>query len=336
MKIDAPAATDLKTISTAATRTESLGYDGIRLAETNHEPFMPLTLAAAATESLELVTSVAVAFARSPMVLAQQAHDLNAFSGGRLVLGIGSQVKPHIERRFSMPWHKAAAQMREYINAMHAIYDCWYDGARLEFFGDYYQFSLMPSTFTPENTSGPRPRIALSATGPLMTKVAAETADGMIMHPFSSDRYMREVTLPAIEAGLATRGKSLAEFQLDYAPMLATGETEEALQAAIDQVRDRIAFYGCTVAYRPVLELHGWGALQDELIALNKAHRKAEMAALIDDEILHTIAIVGEPTAVVDEMQRRLGGIIHRTGFGGIRLSEETVASMLQRLRNST
>ncbi|MEM7003774.1 MAG: TIGR03617 family F420-dependent LLM class oxidoreductase [Pseudomonadota bacterium] len=336
MKIDAPAGTDLKSIGEAATRTESLGYDGIRVAETNHEPFMPLTLAAAATETLELVTSVAVAFARSPMVLAQQAHDLNAFSGGRLVLGIGSQVKPHIERRFNMPWHKAAAQMREYINAMHAIYDCWYDGARLEFFGDYYQFSLMPSTFTPENTSGPRPRIALSATGPLMTKVAAETADGMIMHPFSSDRYMREVTLPAIEAGLATRGKSLAEFQLDYAPMLATGETEEALQAAIDQVRDRIAFYGCTVAYRPVLELHGWGALQDELIALNKAHRKADMAALIDDEILHTIAIVGEPGTVVDEMQRRLGGIIHRTGFGGVRLSEATLADMLGRLRTAS
>lgn len=335
MKVDAPAATDLGTVADAARRIEAQGYDGIRVAETSHEPFMPLALAAEHTEHLELVTSVAVAFARSPMVLAQQAHDLNAFSGGRLVLGIGSQVKPHIERRFNMPWHKAAAQMREYITAMQAIFDCWYEGGRLEHIGEYYQFTLMPSTFTPQNVQAGRPRIALSATGPLMTKVAAETADGMIMHPFSSDRYMREVTLPAIEAGLITRGKTLADFQLDYAPMLATGETEEDLARAIAQVRDRIAFYGCTVAYRPVLELHGWGALQDELIRLNKAHRKSDMAALIDDEVLNTIAIVGEPQQVVAEMQRRLGGVVHRTGFGGTGLSDDTYREMLATLRST-
>ncbi|GIS70373.1 MAG: hypothetical protein CM1200mP9_11940 [Gammaproteobacteria bacterium] len=182
------------------------------------------------------------AFSRNPMSMAVQAHDLNAFLGGRLVLGLGSQVKPHIERRFSMPWHKAARQMREFIEAMKAIFDCWYEGERLEYQGEYYQHTLMPATFTPDNIEGPRPRIALSATGPLMTRVAAEIADGMIMHPFSSEKYIREVTLPAVEEGLRTSGRSLSEFELDYAPLIATGVDEEAVLRAVANVRDRIAF----------------------------------------------------------------------------------------------
>ena len=334
MKIDAPLTTDMRRVGAHAAELESLGYDGARLAELNHEPFMPLAIAAEHSEKIELVTSVVVAFARNPMTLAQAAHDLNAFAAGRLVLGIGSQVKPHIEKRFSMPWHKAAAQMREFIQAMNAIYDCWYDGARLEFEGEYYRHTLMPATFTPQNIQGTRPRIALSATGPLMTKVAAETADGMIMHPFSTERYMREVTLPAINEGLAKRGKSLDDFQLDYAPMLAVGETDEALERAVDHIRGRIAFYGCTVAYRPVLELHGWGALQDELIPLNRAHRQDDMAALISDEILQTIAIIGKPADVVEQMKSRLGDVIHRTSIAFAELSAETTAEMLSRLRS--
>ena len=253
MKVDASTAVDLHRIGPQAARLEALGYDGLRVAELNHDPFMALAIAAGQPTKIELVTSVAVAFARNPMSMAVQAHDLNAFSGGRLVLGLGSQVKPHIERRFSMPWHKAARQMREFIEAMKAIFDCWYEGERLEYQGEYYQHTLMPATFTPDNIEGPRPRIALSATGPLMTRVAAEIADGMIMHPFSSEKYIREVTLPAVEEGLRTSGRSLSEFELDYAPLIATGVDEEAVLRAVANVRDRIAFYGCTVAYRPVL-----------------------------------------------------------------------------------
>lgn len=334
MKIDASASADMQRIGEHAKRLEALGYDGIRLAELNHDPFMPLALAAANTSRIELVTSVAVAFARNPMSMAVQAHDLNAFSNGRFVLGLGSQVKPHIERRFSMPWHKAARQMREYINAMNAIFDCWYDGKRLEFVGEYYQHTLMPATFSPDNVSGPRPRIVLSATGPLMTKVAAEVADGMIMHPFSSEKYMREVTLPAIEAGLATSGRSLTDYELDYAPMIATGTTEEALRDGIATLRNRIAFYGCTVAYKPVLDIHGWGELQDELIVLNRAHRTEDMAALITDEMVHTIGIVGEPQAVVDTMQQRFGGLIGRTGFAVPGMEEAELAGLLSQLRS--
>lgn len=333
MKVDAPGTADLRRIGDAARRLEALGYDGLRLAELNHDPFLPLTIAAEHTSRIELVTSVAVALARNPMSMAQLAHDLNAFSGGRLVLGLGSQVRPHVERRFSMPWHKAAAQMREYIEAMRAIFDCWYDGKRLEYAGEYYRHDLMPDTFRPKNTDGPRPRIALSATGPLMTRVAAEVADGMIMHPFSSERYMREVTLPAIERGLHNSGRTLAEFSLDYAPMIAMGSDEETLAGAIEMVRGRIAFYGCTVAYRPVLELHGWGALQDELIALNRAHKTTEMAALIDDQVLNSLAIVGTPEQVVERMGERFGGLIDRTGFGSPELAPDRLQELLDRLK---
>ncbi|MEM7218465.1 MAG: TIGR03617 family F420-dependent LLM class oxidoreductase [Pseudomonadota bacterium] len=333
MKIDAGSPANMAKAPAAAARLEALGYDGVKLAELNHDPFLPLALVAASTERVELVTSVAVAFARNPMSMAILAHDLNAFSRGRMVLGLGSQVKPHIERRFSMPWHKAAAQMREFIEAMLAIYACWYDGERLAFAGEYYRHTLMPSTFTPEDTGHGRPRIILSATGPLMTRVAAEVADGMMMHPFSSERYMREVTLPAIEAGLASSGRTLADFELDYAPIVATGTTEEALEAAIGNARERIAFYGSTEAYRPVFDLHGWGELQVELNRFAKQDLKREAAALINDEILHTIAVVGEPDEVVQKLRARLGGVISRTGFSVEGAGDDELAGYLEALR---
>ena len=317
MKIDAGINADMGTVGEQARRLEAIGYDGLRISELNHDPFLPLTLAAEHTTSIELVTSVAVAFSRNPMSMANLAHDLNAFSNGRLVLGLGSQVKPHIERRFNMPWYKAARQMREFIEAMQAIFDCWYDGERLEFVGEYYQHTLMPSTFTPPNIEAGRPRITLSATGPLMTKVAAEVADGMIMHPFSSEKYMREVTLPAIEAGLAKSGRTLEDFELDYAPIIATGVDEQAIVRAREVARDRIAFYGSTEAYRPVLDVHGWGDLQTELNQLNKRQQQQEMAGLVDDEVLETIAIIGTPEQVIDDMKLRFSDVIGRNWFFG-------------------
>lgn len=333
LKIDAPVGANMHKIADQAAHLERLGYDGIKLPELNHDPFMPLALAASRTQSVELVTSVAVAFSRSPMTMAQQSHDLNAFSNGRFVLGLGSQVKAHIERRFSMPWHKAAAQMRDYIGALDAIFNCWYNGERLDYQGEYYQHTLMPATFSPDNLAAGRPKILLSATGPLMTKVAAETADGMMMHPFSSEKYMREVTLPAIEAGLANSGRRLEDFELDYAPILAMGSTEEQLQGAIATARERIAFYGSTEAYKPVLDIHGWGELQGELHMLNRHRRKDEAAELITDDILNTIAIVGEPAAVVAKLRDRLGGIVNRTGFGSAAMDDAALADHLAMLR---
>lgn len=335
MKIDAGLSPDLQQVPDQVRRLEALGYDGARVSELNHDAFLPLTLAAEHSERIELVTSVAVAFSRNPMSMAQLAHDLNAYSKGRLVLGLGSQVKPHIERRFSMPWHKAARQMRDFLEAMQAIFDCWYDGEQLDYIGEYYRHTLMPRTFTPGNTEAGRPRMTLSATGPLMTKIAAEVADGMIMHPFSSEKFMREVTIPAIEKGLATRGVALADFELDYAPIIATGATEEALVRATEAARDRVAFYGSTEAYKPVFEVHGWGDLQVELNKLNKRQQKEEMAALISDEVLHTIAILGEPDDVVTAMKARFGDLIGRTGFALPGGNDDELAACLARLRDS-
>ncbi len=335
MKVDVGVNSDPLLIGKAVQAMERVGYDGIRVSETNRDPFIPLAVAAAETSSIELVTSVVVAFARNPMSLALQAHELNRLAQGRLVLGIGSQVKPHIERRFSMPWHKPARQMREFIDAMNAIFACWYDGVRLDYQGEYYQHTLMPSTFTPPDIDPAyKPDILLSATGPLMTKVAGEVADGLITHPFSTERYLKEVTVPAVEEGLTKRGRSLESFQVDYAPMLAIGTTDEELEKAIAVVRDRIAFYGCTVAYRPVLELHGWGALQDELIPLNRAHRRSDMVRLIDDDVLQTIAIIGSPQEVVTEMKRRFAGVVSRTGFGGSAINREELAELLSALKS--
>jgi probable F420-dependent oxidoreductase len=333
MKIDASAASNMSNIGSHARQLERLGYDGLRVAELNHEPFMPLALAASQTSTIELVTSVAVAFARNPMSLAIQAHDLNAFSRGRFLMGIGSQVKPHITRRFSMPWHKAARQMREFIEAMNAIFDCWYEGKTLEYVGEYYQHTLMPKTFTPQNIEFGRPKVLLSATGPLMTKVAAELADGMIMHPFSSEKYMSEVSMPAIQEGLRRSGRTLDDFIIDYAPMIATGTTEEELNTSIAVVRDRIAFYGCTVAYKPVLDIHGWGELQDELIALNRQHKTKQMSDLITDDMVRTIAIVGEPLEVIESMRDRLAGVVGRTGFSVDGFSDHQISELLESLR---
>ena len=335
MKVDIGVNGDPLRIGKAAQAMARIGYDGIRVSETNRDPFIPLAIAAAETSSIELVTSVVVAFARNPMSLALQTHELNRVAQRRLVLGIGSQVKPHIERRFSMPWHKPARQMREFIAAMNAIFSCWYEGERLDFQGEYYQHTLMPSTFTPPDVDQSyKPDILLSATGPLMTTVAGEVADGLITHPFSTEQYLKEVTLPAVEAGLMKRGRSLDSFQIDYAPMLAIGTTDEELEQAILSIKDRIAFYGCTVAYRPVLELHGWGALQDELIPLNRAHRRKDMIRLIDDDILNTIAIIGSPYEAIAEMKRRFRGVVNRTSFGGSALDRDELPELLSVLKS--
>jgi probable F420-dependent oxidoreductase len=265
--------------------------------------------------------------------MAHLAHDLNAFSKGRFILGLGTQVQPHIVKRFGMPWYKAPRQMREFINAMHAIFDCWYEGDKLNFEGEYYRHTLMPKTFQPTNTAYGRPKIYLSATGPLMTKVAAETADGLIMHPFSTERYIREVNLPAIAEGRKKADVAPEDFEIDYAPMIATGQTEEEIEKSIAQVKDRIAFYGSTPGYRMVLELHGWGELQSDLNRLMREHRTSEMAELIDDEILHTFAIVGEHEKIAPEFKRRYGDLIDRSAFLATGLSAENTHSVISQLR---
>jgi probable F420-dependent oxidoreductase len=301
-----------------ARRQEKAGYDGLWSSESAHDPFLPLVLAAEHTEQAELGTAIAVAFARSPMQLAYTAHDLQAYSGGRFVLGLGSQVKPHIERRFAMPWSHPAPRMREFIMALRAIWAAWNDGTKLSFRGDFYAHTLMTPFFSPPPAPGGPPRVFLAAVGEAMTAVAGEAADGLLAHPFSTERYLREVTVPALGRGLAAAGRSRADAEVSLMLMIATGRTEEELAGAVAGTRQQIAFYGSTRAYRGVLALHGWTALGDELNALSRSSREDKweaMGGLIDDEVLATFAVVAEPAAVAAEIGQRFGGLIDRVSF---------------------
>ncbi len=292
---------------------EAAGLDGLWSVETGHDPFMPLLLAALATERVELGTGIAVAFARNPMITAVQANDIQLASHGRFILGLGSQIKPHIEKRFSMPWSHPAARMREFVLAMRAIWDCWNNGTRLDFRGDFYTHTLMTPFFSPgPNPHGP-PKVFLAAVGTRMTEVAGEVADGMLVHPFTTQRYLNEVTLPAVERGLSAAGRTRDGYQLSASVFVVTGDEQER-QAAASMIRGQIAFYGSTPAYRNVLELHGWGELQGELNALSKQGRWADMAGLISDEMLEAFAVVADLDQVAERILQRFG-VVQRVGF---------------------
>ena len=313
MKVDGGLMGDLTDASRRARRLEKLGYDGAVAAETSHDPFFPLLLAAQETGQIELVTSIAVAFSRTPMNLANIGHDLNSYSKGRFVLGLGSQIRPHITKRFSMPWSKPAARMREFISAMRAIWDCWHQGTPLSFQGDFYTHSLMTPMFTPLDTEYGAPKVFLAAVGPLMTEVAGEVADGVIIHAFTTEKYLRTVTLPAIEKGLARAGRSRDDFEVSYPGFIVTGNTEEEFNASRQAVCKQIAFYGSTPAYAPVLGAHGWGDLQPELNRLSKQGRWDEMGTLITDDILEEFAVVAEINDVVEKFRNRYDGLVDRT-----------------------
>jgi probable F420-dependent oxidoreductase len=319
MKVDAKlAAWQAAAVIEEARRQEKAGYDGLWSAESAHDPFLPLVLAAEHTAQMEIGTAIAVAFARSPMQLAYTAHDLQAYTGGRFTLGLGSQVRPHIERRFAMPWSHPAPRMREFIMALRAIWAAWNDGTKLSFRGDFYAHTLMTPFFSPPPAPGGPPRVFLAAVGEAMTAVAGEVADGLLAHPFCTERYLREVTLPALGRGLAAAGRSRAGAEVSLLLMIATGQTEEEMARAVAATRQQIAFYGSTPAYRGVLGLHGWAGLGDELNELSRSSRDDKweaMGGLIDDDVLNAFAVVAEPAAVAGEIGRRFGGLIERVSF---------------------
>jgi probable F420-dependent oxidoreductase len=298
-----------------AAEQEQRGYDGVWSAETSHDPFLPLVAAAQATERIDLGTGITVAFARNPMNLAQVSWDLQAASKGRFILGLGSQIKPHITKRFSMPWSHPADRMREMILAIRAIWECWNEGTKLGFQGDFYTHTLMTPFFNP----GPNPhgnaRIFLAGVGPRMTEVAGEVCDGFLCHGFTTERYLHEVTLPALERGRQKAGKTLDGFELSGPMFLVTGRDEDEVAAAAKGVRSQIAFYGSTPAYRGVLELHGWGDLQDELNRLSKQGEWVAMGDLITDDILETFAVVAEPEDIPKALLARFGDIVDRISF---------------------
>jgi probable F420-dependent oxidoreductase len=308
-------AADLGSMGERAKGMEALGYDGLLTAETQHNPFLPLALAAEHTEHLELATGIAVAFARSPMDLAHIGHDLQSFSRGRFILGLGSQIKAHIEKRFSMPFSHPAARMREFILAMRAVWATWEEDVPLRFEGEFYRHTLMTPFFNPGPTGYGPPRVFLAAVGEKMTEVAGEAADGMFIHGFTTERYLREKTLPALERGLARSGRTRTALELSFPVFMITGDSETEVAEADAAVRKQIAFYGSTPAYRPVLEVHGWGDLGDELNTLSKRGEWDEMGRRITDDVLDAFAVAGKPDELPGLVEARVGGLVDRISF---------------------
>ncbi|MEU4242827.1 TIGR03617 family F420-dependent LLM class oxidoreductase [Actinoplanes sp. NPDC026619] len=296
-------------VQDAAAQAERDGYDGFGAAETRHDVFTSLALAARATSAITLQSGIAVAFARNPMTLAIQANDLQLISGGRFQLGLGSQVQPHIERRFAMPWSKPAARMEEFVAAVRAIWECWRTGERLNFRGEFYRHTLMTDFFNPGPNPHGNPPVFLAAVGERMTAVAGRAADGMLVHPLTSPDYLRERTLPILREA---RDGSLDGFQLGLSAFVVLGADAAARSAAEQAVKGQIAFYASTPAYRPVFELHGWGELADQLNGLSRRQAWAEMTALITDEVLDTFAVGGD---VATGLRDRFGDTIDRISF---------------------
>jgi probable F420-dependent oxidoreductase len=299
----------------AARELEELGYDGVFTAETSHDPFLPIALAALETERIELATGIAVAFARNPMSTAVIGNDLQLYTKGRFILGLGSQIKPHIEKRFSMPWSEPAKRMREFILAMRAIWACWNEGEKLDFRGDFYRHTLMTPFFNPGPSPFGPPKVFLAAVGERMTEVAGEVADGILLHGFTTERFVREVTMPALERGWARAGKKRGDYELSGPMFVVTGTNEQEYEAARNGTKQQIAFYGSTPAYRGVLELHGWGDLQGELNRLSKQGEWVQMGELVDDEILGTFAVIGEPEEIPAKLLDRYGDVVDRVSF---------------------
>ena len=299
----------------AARELEARGYAAVWAAEVAADPFLVLHAAALATSRIGVGSGIAVAFARSPMTLASTAYDLRRYSRGRFVLGLGTQVQAHVERRFSMPWSAPAARMREYVGALRAIWAAWQDGEPLRFRGEHYRHTLMTPMFTPPRHEWGPPPVHLAAVGPLMTRLAGEVADGLLAHSFTTERYLRERTLPALREGLDAAGRSRAEVQVGLPAFVVTGRDDAERDRAAAAVRGQIAFYGSTPAYRPVLELHGWSALGEELHALSTSRREDRwqaMAGLVDDEVLAAFAVVAEPEQVGAALLARFDGVLDR------------------------
>jgi probable F420-dependent oxidoreductase len=290
-------------------RLEEIGYDGAFSFEAKHDPFLPLVLASQTTRDLQLGTAIAIAFARNPMNLANLAHGLQSISGGRFVLGLGSQVRPHIEHRFGMPWSRPAARMREMVLAIRAIFAAWGGFAPLRFEGEFYHHTLMIPAFDPgPNAFGPPP-IYTGGFGPRMTEAAGEVADGFFAHPFSTRKSLLENTLPALERGLATSGRAREKLDVICATLVVTADDEAGMQRSLAAARKQLAFYGSTPAYRPTLDCHGWGALHLELNRMSKQGRWDAMAEQISDEVLEAIAVVGAREEIADKLRARLDGI---------------------------
>ena len=284
---------DLNKVGPAVREIETAGYDGAMTLETAHNPFLPLAIAAVETERVELLTSVAIAFPRSPMVCANAAWDLQVASKGRFVLGLGPQVRAHNERRFSVPWSAPAARMREYVESLRAIWSAWRSGEKLDYKGEHYRFSLMTPFFTPPGNDRPMPPVTIAALGPGMLKVAGSRCDGVRLHPFCTSRYFEEFCLPRLTEGFAENGITREQFEITGGGYVVTGKDKEAIRRGMDEVKYRLGFYGSMPHYWPVLEMHGYGDLGRRLRLMTLVGKWDALAGEIPDDLVHLFAAVG-------------------------------------------
>jgi probable F420-dependent oxidoreductase len=311
VKLDATLrAVELRAVAEQSARAEALGFDGVFVTERNSDPFLALALAAAATQRVDLGTAAALAFPRSPMEVAYTAWDLQALSGGRFQLGLATQVRAHIERRYGAAWSDPPARMREFVLALRAIWAAWRDGTPLAFEGAFYRHTLMPPAFRPVDHDLGFPKVLIGGVGPRMVEVAGEVADGLLVHPLQSPRVLADLTLPALARGLAAGGRCREDVELHVAVLVATTDDEW------EDARRRVAFYGSTPAYRPVLAVHGWGDRGDELHRCSRAGDWDELPGLVDDEMLSAFVIrATDAERLAAELRHRYGGLADRVSL---------------------
>lgn len=305
---------DLRNVPAAAQKIEAEGYTGVATQENKHDPFLSLAVAGVATKRIELHTSVAIAFPRSPMIAANIGWDLAASTGGRFTLGLGSQIRPHNEKRFSVPWTPPAPRLREYIQSLRAIWKAWKDGSKLAYEGKHYKFTLMTPHFVPEAYDAPAPRIGLAAVGPATLKVAAEEADGAKLHVFCTRKYLENRIMPILLEGLARSGRKREQYDISGGGFVVSGKTDEEVAKLFEYVRYRVAFYGSTPSYWPVFEEHGLAELGRKLNEMTKQGLWDKIAAEVPDDVVHLFAAVGRYDQIAKAIEQRFGGLVDSIG----------------------
>jgi probable F420-dependent oxidoreductase len=322
---------NLNAVAAEAAWAESIGYDGVATNETAHDPFLPLAVAATTTSHVTLETHVAIAFPRSPMVLAYTARDLQDASGGRFRLGLGTQVKGHIERRFATRWGSPGPRLREYVQSLHAIWNCWDTGSNLEYAGDFYQFSLMTPFFSPGPSEHPHPQVFTAAVNAYNCLVAGECSDGLMLHSLTSPEYVRKVVKPNIAEGAKRAGRDPEDVSVVGGGFIVTGPNRAAIREMDAETRRRIAFYSSTRTYFPVLECHGFEEIGRQLHRLSLEGRWDEMGELVTDEMLAAFAIIGEYDEIPGLFKERYGGLVDEMHFS-IQTSNDAEQTQLQRI----
>jgi probable F420-dependent oxidoreductase len=307
---------DWRAIPAVAKRAEEAGFDGLVSAEIQNDPFIPLAFAALATERIQIGTAIAVAFPRSPMVVANLGWDLHTESRGRFVLGLGTQVKGHNERRFSVPWTAPVPRLREYVESLRSIWRAWQTGEPLAYEGEHYRFTLMTPEFSPPANGLPPIPVTIAAVGPAMLRLAGRVCDGVRLHGFATRAYLEEVALPQVTEGLAAAGRDRASFECWGGGFVATGADAAAVQKQIEEIRYRVAFYGSTRSYHGVFAVHGWEDLGLKLHQMSKQGRWKEMAREVPDEVVQTFAAVGTYGELSKAIEARFGGAVDSVALG--------------------